>query len=79
VCRLDKVAGREDVGCESCHGPGSLHVEGPSADNITARPGQDVCVTCHNRENSPHFDFATYLPKVLGPGHGQPLGVKSGP
>jgi hypothetical protein len=78
VCRLDKVAGRESVGCESCHGPGSLHAESPSTDNITRTPGQDVCVTCHNRENSPHFDFATYLPKVLGPGHGQPLEVKSG-
>ncbi|WNG45065.1 cytochrome C [Archangium minus] len=79
VCRLDKVAGRENVGCESCHGPGSLHVEDPSTDNITARPGQDVCVTCHNRENSPHFDFATYLPKILGPGHGKPLEVKRKP
>jgi hypothetical protein len=72
VCRLDKVAGREDVGCESCHGPGSLHVESPSAETITGKPGEKVCVTCHNPENSPHFDFATYLPKVLGPGHGQP-------
>lgn len=79
VCRLDKVAGRENVGCESCHGPGSLHAEDPSADNITAHPGQDVCVTCHNRENSPHFDFATYVPKILGPGHGQPLEVKRKP
>jgi hypothetical protein len=79
VCRLDKVAGREDVGCESCHGPGSLHAEEPSADNILARPGQDVCVTCHNPENSPHFDFATYVPKILGPGHGQPPGVKPKP
>jgi hypothetical protein len=79
VCRLDKVAGRENVGCESCHGPGSLHAEDPSADNITARPGQDLCVTCHNRENSPHFDFATYVPKILGPGHGQPPGVKPKP
>ncbi|HYO52002.1 multiheme c-type cytochrome [Archangium sp.] len=79
VCRLDKVAGREDVGCESCHGPGSLHAEEPSADNITAHPGQDVCITCHNRENSPHFDFATYVPKILGPGHGQPLEVKRKP
>ncbi|HEX8700293.1 MAG TPA: multiheme c-type cytochrome, partial [Myxococcaceae bacterium] len=73
VCRLDKVAGREDVGCESCHGPGSLHAEEPSAENITGKPGQALCVTCHNPENSPHFDFATYLPKVLGPGHGQPV------
>lgn len=79
VCRLDKVAGRENVGCESCHGPGSLHAEDPSADNITARPGQEVCVTCHNRENSPHFDFATYVPKILGPGHGQPPAVKPKP
>jgi hypothetical protein len=79
VCRLDKVAGRENVGCESCHGPGSLHAEDPSSENITARPGQVVCVKCHNPENSPHFDFATYVPKILGPGHGQPPAVKRGP
>ncbi|GEN06521.1 Cytochrome c554 and c-prime [Myxococcus fulvus] len=72
VCRLDKVAGREDVGCESCHGPGSEHADEPSADNIIASPGEALCVTCHNPENSPHFDFATYLPRILGPGHGKP-------
>ena len=72
VCRLDKVAGREDVGCESCHGPGSEHAEAPSTDNIIASPGESVCITCHNPENSPHFDFATYLPRIVGPGHGKP-------
>ncbi|QSQ23942.1 cytochrome C [Pyxidicoccus parkwayensis] len=72
VCRLDKVAGRDGVGCESCHGPGSLHVDAPSTDNIVASPGESVCITCHNPENSPHFDFATYLPRILGPGHGKP-------
>jgi hypothetical protein len=72
VCRLDKVKGREDVGCESCHGPGSLHAEDPTPKNIVRSPGRDLCVTCHNPENSPHFDFATYLPRVLGPGHGAP-------
>ncbi len=72
VCRLDKVAGREDVGCESCHGPGSDHVKAPSTRNIIASPGESVCVTCHNPENSPHFDFATYLPRIVGPGHGKP-------
>ncbi|MDY7228575.1 multiheme c-type cytochrome [Hyalangium rubrum] len=78
VCRLDKVAGREDVGCESCHGPGSLHAEEPTPANIVRNPGQALCVTCHNPENSPHFDFATYLPKVLGPGHGQPSSAAPG-
>jgi len=76
VCRLDKVAGREGVGCESCHGPGSLHAEDPTPKNIVRNPGRELCVTCHNVENSPHFDFATYLPRVLGPGHGQSMGKK---
>ncbi|MBU8899298.1 cytochrome C [Corallococcus sp. M34] len=75
VCRLDKVMGRENVGCESCHGPGSLHVENPGPTTIVATPGREACLTCHNPENSPHFDFATYLPRILGPGHGKPLDV----
>lgn len=76
VCRLDKVAGREGVGCESCHGPGSLHAQNPTTKNIVTEPTREVCVTCHNPENSPHFDFATYLPQILGPGHGQPTGKR---
>lgn len=70
VCRLDRVEGREDVGCESCHGPGSLHIAAPSSQNIVAAPKAAQCVGCHNPENSPHFDFERYLPRVLGPGHG---------
>jgi hypothetical protein len=72
VCRVDKMAGREDVGCESCHGPGSTHVEDPTVENILRRPAEAQCVGCHNPENSPHFDFARYLPQILGPGHGAP-------
>ena len=71
VCRVDRVAGRDQVGCENCHGPGSLHATRPAARPI-GRPAPDraVCVGCHTPENSPHFDFAAYLPRVLGPGHG---------
>jgi len=71
VCRVDKMEGRENVGCESCHGPGSTHSDDPTVKNILRKPDQATCVGCHEHENSPHFDFAKYLPQVLGPGHGQ--------
>lgn len=70
VCRVDKVAGREGIGCESCHGPGSAHVKIPVKGNIGRGSAEAVCTRCHDPENSPHFDFARYLPQVLGPGHG---------
>jgi predicted CXXCH cytochrome family protein len=44
-----------NVGCEKCHGPGSLHVRNPSATTIVnpARldfvRGNDVCIQCHSQ------------------------------
>jgi hypothetical protein len=71
--------GLRDVQCESCHGPGSLHIEarGPAARAATIRRTVDgnFCATqCHTPEHSDHFNYDRYLPFILGPGHGRPAG-----
>jgi hypothetical protein len=57
-----------DVGCESCHGPGSLHVrqrEGDAAVNFTFRPlGAGDCIRCHYGEFSRPFDWDQMWPVV---------------
>jgi len=72
VCRVDQVEGRKNVGCESCHGRGSLHADDPNVPVPVPEPGEQNCRVCHTPENSTAFDYATYLPKILGPGHGKP-------
>jgi predicted CXXCH cytochrome family protein len=44
-----------NVGCEKCHGPGSLHVEHPTKNNIVNPQtldyvrGNDTCIQCHSQ------------------------------
>ncbi len=76
VCRIDKVEGRAHVGCESCHGPGSLHNEDPDSGHIARGNRIEDCIGCHDKENSPHFELERYLAEVLGPGHGKPKTAK---
>lgn len=72
--------GLRDVQCETCHGPGSAHVDARTAATrratIRRDAPADLCATqCHTAEHSDHFDYATYRPRILGPGHGQPVGA----
>jgi hypothetical protein len=62
----------KDVQCESCHGPGSKHIEDPSGGTLIAAPGEEVCATCHHPPHTDVFDYKARLEKVLGPGHGKP-------
>jgi hypothetical protein len=48
------------VQCESCHGIGTEHARDGSYGAIKV----ETCLSCHDEENSPDFDLATYLPKV---------------
>jgi hypothetical protein len=56
------------VGCESCHGPGSLHVrqrEGDKAINFTYRPlGAGDCRQCHYGEFSRPFYYYEFWPAI---------------
>lgn len=63
-----------NVQCEQCHGPGSLHAADPALRSaplgVMRETTEQTCVGCHNEEHSTTFDYATYLPRILGEGHG---------
>ena len=66
------------VGCESCHGPGEKHVRAEMGTNETLQASlrkairlsletgsaKKHCLTCHDGDNSPHFDFDSYWKKI---------------
>lgn len=67
-------------GCENCHGPGARHVAAQLGDidvtdkelkslQLTMRvtkeqAKENLCIQCHDPDNSPHFDWDIYWPKV---------------
>jgi hypothetical protein len=65
---------KDGIQCESCHGPGSAHVEartagkvGESAESLKRYKDENAikakCSTCHNGTCGP-FDFAAAWPKI---------------
>lgn len=67
------VENLEDVGCESCHGPGSVHVQTEVVSDIVRSPDARECRVCHNPDHSDRFHFETYRQLLIAPGHGAPL------
>jgi hypothetical protein len=66
----EKTPHLKDVGCESCHGPGSAHVAAENGDEkvdeaelgrrrvevrLLLEDAEPFCVTCHDLDNSPQF------------------------
>jgi Cytochrome c554 and c-prime len=62
-----KAGQLHSVGCESCHGPSHAHAKNPKVRTMFA--AKDQCATCHDRENSPTFQYDTFWPKMR---HGEP-------
>jgi 2',3'-cyclic-nucleotide 2'-phosphodiesterase (5'-nucleotidase family) len=54
----------ENVQCEACHGPAKGH---PDSRKNLGRVDEDDCRQCHNPTNTPNFNFAQYVQKILHP------------
>jgi hypothetical protein len=62
----------QNVGCENCHGPGSLHAAAGDGTHIQRDMGEDTCLRCHTPEHSDRFVYDAYRRMMIAPGHGLP-------
>ena len=53
-----------NVQCENCHGPRLAHTKNPIPKSTLQADPRQVCQSCHNRQHSPKFDFATYWQRI---------------
>ncbi len=73
--------GLENVQCEACHGPGSIHVEKRGLEKplaLRTSTPESVCTRCHNEKHSDTFQYQAYLRDIIGPGHGEDARDKLG-
>jgi len=60
---IGRAADLQVVGCESCHGPGSIHRLNPASQR-TAPITEKICLACHTPEQDDSFDFEGGLKKL---------------
>ena len=73
--------GLENIQCEVCHGPGSIHIDNRGKETPFAgrtKTSESVCLHCHNEKHSDTFNYTAYLRDILGPGHGEDARDKLG-
>jgi len=64
---IREVGSYANVQCESCHGPGRLHVKAKGESKMVKDlAGGKMCLVCHIEERSPEFDLETYFLKTCG-------------
>ena len=68
---LDGYRVDEGVGCESCHGPGSAHVQQPRKDNIIGLGEscpecviEAICTSCHTPQWDEHWSLKPALRQI---------------
>ena len=61
---IGRSSARVEVGCENCHGPSREHVREPKIHTGYFAEAANQCNACHDRENSPKFDFNAYWAKI---------------
>jgi hypothetical protein len=78
---LGYVQGLTSIQCETCHGPGSLHVKAEGLEEppaVRRSTPESTCTRCHNEKHSDTFNYTAYLRDILGPGHGADARQKLG-
>jgi hypothetical protein len=74
-CKTTEIVkrGLENVQCESCHGPGSVHIKTAKPSDLQ-RVDEARCRTCHlvpHIQTTESFVLDEKLKLILGPGHGE--------
>lgn len=62
---LKKISFYANVQCESCHGPGLMHVTSKGdPKKIVKKRDPEICLQCHIPEKSPDFVFMDYFTQM---------------